>query len=58
MKIQFTPKDFLRLFKLAASAAAARDIKPMLQHVKIVADRKVGAILMATDTEVGNPSPA
>ena len=53
MKIQFTPKDFLRLFKLAASAAAARDIKPMLQHVKIVADREVGAILMATDTEVG-----
>jgi len=53
MKIQFTPKDFLRLFKLAASAATARDIKPMLQHVKIVADKEAGTILMATDAEIG-----
>ena len=52
MKIQFSPKEFLRLFKLAASAAASRDIKPILQNVKIVADKEVGAILMATDTEV------
>jgi len=53
MKIHFTPKDFLRLFKLAASAAAARDLKPILQNVKIVVDKKVGAILMATDTAIG-----
>ena len=53
MKIHFTPKDFLRLFKLAASAAAARDIKPILQNVKIVADKRCGAILMATDTAIG-----
>ena len=53
MKIHFTPKDFLRLFKLAANAAAARDLKPILQNVKIVADKKVGAILMATDTAIG-----
>ena len=53
MKIQFIPQDFLRLFKLAASAAAARDIKPILQNVKIVADKEVGTILMATDTELG-----
>ena len=53
MKIQFTPKDFLRLFKLAASATAARDVKPILQNVKIVADKEVGTILMATDTEIG-----
>ena len=53
MKIQFTPQDFLRLFKLAASAAAARDIKPILQNVKIVADKEVGTVLMATDTEIG-----
>ena len=53
MKIQFTPKDFLRLFKIAASAATARDIKPILQNVKIVADKEVGTILMATDTEIG-----
>jgi len=53
MKIQFSPKDFLRLFKHAASAAAARDTKPILQNVKIIADKEVGAILMATDTEIG-----
>ena len=53
MKIQFTPNDFLRLFKLAASAAAARDIKPILQNVKIVADKEDGTILMATNTEIG-----
>ena len=53
MKIQFTPKDFLRLFKLAASAASARYIKPILQNVKIVADKEVGTILMATDTDIG-----
>ena len=53
MKIQFTPKDFLRLFKLAASAASARYIKPILQNVKIVADKEAGTILMATDAEIG-----
>jgi len=49
MRIHFQPNDFLRLFKLAASAAAARDVKPILQNVKIVADKEVGTILMATD---------
>ena len=53
MKIHFTPKDFLRLFKLAASAAMARDIKPILQNVKIIADTRYGAILTATDTTIG-----
>jgi len=53
MKIQFDPKEFSPKFKLAASVAAARDIKPILQNVKIKADKKVGAILQATDTELG-----
>jgi DNA polymerase-3 subunit beta len=53
MKIQFDPKDFSPKFKLAASVAAARDIKPILQNVKIKADKKTGVILQATDTELG-----
>jgi len=53
MKIHFNPKDFSSKFKLAASVAAARDIKPILQNVKIKADKKVGVILQATDTEIG-----
>ena len=53
MKIQFDPKDFSSKFKLAASVAAARDTKPILQNVKIKADKKAGAILQATDTELG-----
>ena len=53
MKIQFDPKAFSSKFKLAASVAAARDIKPILQNVKIKADKKVGVILQATDTELG-----
>ena len=53
MKIQFEPKDFSTKFKLAASVAAARDTKPILQNVKIRADKKLGVILQATDTELG-----
>jgi DNA polymerase-3 subunit beta len=53
MKIQFDPKDFSSKFKLAASVAAARDIKPILQNVKVKADKKIGVILQATDTELG-----
>ena len=53
MKIQFDPKDFSAKFKLAASVAAARDIKPILQNVKVRADKKAGVILQATDTELG-----
>ena len=53
MKIQFDPRDFSTKFKLAASVAAARDIKPILQNVKIRADKKLGVILQATDTELG-----
>jgi DNA polymerase-3 subunit beta len=53
MKIQFDPKDFSSKFKLAASVAAARDTKPILQNVKAKADKKTGVILQATDTELG-----
>ena len=53
MKIDFNPKDFLRLFKLAAGVASTKYIRPILQNVKIVADPKDGVILMATDTEIG-----
>ena len=53
MKIQFEPRDFSPKFKLAASVAAARDIKPILQNVKIKADKKIGIILQATDSEIG-----
>ena len=53
MKIVFEPKDFSSKFKLAASVAAARDTKPILQNVKAKADKKLGVILQATDTELG-----
>jgi len=53
MKIDFTPKDFLRLFKLAAGVASTKYITPILQNVKIVADKQNGAILMATNLEIG-----
>ena len=53
MKIHFNPKEFLRQFKIAASVASARDVKPILCHVKIVADKRDGVVMMATDTEVG-----
>ena len=53
MKIHFNPKDFLRQFKIVMSVALVRDIKPVLCNVKIVADKRDGVVLMATDTEIG-----
>jgi len=53
MKIYFEPKDFLRKFKIAASIAMSKDVKPVLCNVKIVADKRFGAVLMATDIGVG-----
>jgi len=53
MKIHFNPKVFLRQFKIAASVAPVRDVKPTLCNVKIVADKSDGVVLMATDTEIG-----
>jgi DNA polymerase-3 subunit beta len=53
MKIQFNPKDFSPMFRLAASVATSRDIVPIIQNVKITADKKTGVLLQATDMEVG-----
>ena len=53
MKIQFNTKNFLRLFKLAANATALKYAKPVLQCVKIVADKEIGIILTATDVDYG-----
>ena len=53
MKIHFEPKDFLRQFKIAASIAMSKDVRPILCNVKIVADKRDGVLLMATDSEVG-----
>jgi DNA polymerase-3 subunit beta len=53
MKIHFEPKSFSPLFQLAASVAAVRDVKPILQNVKVTADKKTGVVLQATDTEIG-----
>ena len=52
MKIHINPKDFSSKFRLAASVATSRDIKPVLQNVKIEADKKTGVVLQATDIEV------
>jgi DNA polymerase III sliding clamp (beta) subunit (PCNA family) len=52
MKIHFEPKDFLRKFKIAASIVSAKEA-PILQNVRITADKRLGAILTATDTAVG-----
>ena len=53
MQIHFERKAFLRQFKLAAGAVPTRDVKPILCNVKITADKKFGAVLHATDTEIG-----
>jgi len=53
MKIHFNPKDILPKLKIAKAVAAARDVKPILQNVKIVASKEHGVILHATDTAQG-----
>jgi DNA polymerase-3 subunit beta len=53
MKIRFEPKDFSPKFRLAATVASGRDVKPILQNVKARADKKSGLVLQATDIEVG-----
>jgi DNA polymerase-3 subunit beta len=53
MHIQFDPKEFSQNFQIAAAAAAVRDIRPILQNVKVSADKKNGVLLQATDTEIG-----
>ncbi len=52
MKLSCDREKFSHVFQLAASVAAVRDTKPVLQNVKISAeDDRV--LLQATDTELG-----
>ncbi|MDR1291553.1 MAG: DNA polymerase III subunit beta [Planctomycetaceae bacterium] len=52
MKISCTRKKFSQSFQIVASVVSARDIRPVLQNVKITVD-KSGVLLQATDTEIG-----
>lgn len=45
-------EKFFQCFQLAASVAAAKDVKPVLQNVKLKVDSE-GVFLMATDSEIG-----
>ncbi|MDR2438013.1 MAG: DNA polymerase III subunit beta [Planctomycetaceae bacterium] len=52
MKISCERDKFAQAFQLVASVAAVRDVKPILQNVKIKVEKK-GVLLQATDTELG-----
>lgn len=52
MKISCQRDVFSSAFQLAASVAAVRDVKPVLQNVKIKVD-KDAVLLQATDAEIG-----
>jgi len=52
MKISCERDKFSQAFQLAASVAAVRDVKPVLQNVLLKVE-KDAVILMATDAEVG-----
>ena len=52
MKISCEREKFSQAFQLVASVAAAKDVKPVLQNVKISTTKK-NVLLQATDTEIG-----
>jgi len=52
MKISSEREKFSQAFQLAASVAAAKDVKPVLQNVKASVTKK-SVLLQATDTEIG-----
>ena len=52
MKITCERDKFSQAFQLAASVAAVRDVKPVLQNVLLKVEKNA-VILMATDTEIG-----
>ena len=52
MKIQFNPKDFLRKFRLAATAVGKENYRQHLTSVKIVADKRRGITLLATNLDM------
>ena len=53
MKIHFEPKDFLKVLRLVKSAVPKASFVSALRYVKICANFKDGAILQATDKELG-----
>jgi len=52
MRIHVRPQDFVAKFRLAASVVATTDIAPILQFVRMTADKENGVTLQATDGEV------
>lgn len=52
MKITIQRDSFSQIFQFAAAVAPVRSPKPILQHVKLIADKKQ-TLLLATDLEVG-----
>ena len=52
MKIRCRRNKFVPLFSTIANFTASRDVRPMLQNVKLVAN-ETSLLLMATDGEVG-----
>jgi len=52
MKLSCERERFTQAFKLAASVAASRDVKPVLQNVKATITKK-SVLLQATDVEIG-----
>ena len=52
MRIHVRPKDIVAKFRLAASVVATTDIAPILQFVKMTADKENGVTLQATDGDV------
>ncbi|MCL2349476.1 MAG: DNA polymerase III subunit beta [Planctomycetaceae bacterium] len=52
MKFSTERNVFSQAFQLVSSVAAMRDVKPVLQNVKVKADAD-GLVLMATDGEMG-----
>jgi DNA polymerase-3 subunit beta len=52
VKIEINREDFLSVFQTAATIAPSRSPKPILQNVKLIAE-KTGTTLLATDMEIG-----
>ncbi len=52
MKIKCNREKFAHYFGLASLAVAIKDVRPILQNVKMIANQE-GILLMATDGEIG-----
>lgn len=52
MKFSCERDKFATAFQLVSSVAAVRDVKPVLQNVKVKADTN-GVLMQATDSEIG-----